>query len=856
MRGNIRNDGCAAYRATMRPEVPVRRFRTGNAVFSTPVIGADETVYVGSADKTFYAFDPLTGAERWRFPVGEVIDSAACIGPDGTVFVPGGDAKLYALTPHGKELWHVDLLKESDGFSPSTIYWLEANVAMGPTGWLYFGCDNFRFYAVEPGKGIRWSHLTGLHLWSCPAFPDERTVVVPSFDMHVYAFDARSGKITWKSDLGNFIASSPAVGRDGTLYVGSFDRHIYALDGNTGKALWSVETGGAVYASAAVADDDMLYVGSHDGRIYAIDTQTRRIRWTFHTPSPIQSSAALGIDPEGKTAYLVYVGGGDGCMYALTPDGECRWSYDTLTDAGDVTAHAINASIALGHHGLAAATAGGEVIYIPYDAYLKPKAHGFRKHRRMQSDVEVLAVDADGKTRLLENGNRLTIAPGDAMSLRVVAKNSYDEQVTAALRMKGLHIESVGRRALSLRTVLSPDATLVHVLPDAHAAGGMYTLNARLPYAVGRRWKTATCRFEVKVTEPLDPPSLHQLPALRISRMLVSSPPIVASFDQIGIASLSIDVRIVHHDTATGAIVAWGVQKFGIDEHGAAVGVPYPRFAVYAFGGTYRNGVLSLCAKNCQFEITAFQVPLDRLQFTLVADGATLRGGTMLGEVRLRDMASELLPPRLRALPGTLSRLLPQMAPSAMRSFHAALQQLSPGKAAGRLGNTLIGMGQIGSVSVRMLLERSWKPWGLFDNEGECRTLGTCCATPLAQTTSALCLRDLRFDAARGRVTASYRGSDASCRSAVPGIVLIDLETHTPIPINYGLYTTTERDEAGTPMHSVLRIPDWAATRGMRIRALALINTEVRGSIDLQQATGWRQALVSWGRWLGIGGLA
>jgi DUF1680 family protein len=86
--------------------------------------------------------------------------------------------------------------------------------------------------------------------------------------------------------------------------------------------------------------------------------------------------------------------------------------------------------------------------------------------------------------------------------------------------------------------------------------------------------------------------------------------------------------------------------------------------------------------------------------------------------------------------------------------------------------------------------------------------------------------------------------------------VLIDLETHTPIPINYGLYTTTERDEAGTPMHSVLRIPDWAATRGMRIRALALINTEVRGSIDLQQATGWRQALVSWGRWLGIGGLA
>ncbi len=851
MRGNIRNDGRAAYAAVLRPDMRVRRFRTDNAVFSTPVIGADETVYVGSADKNFYAFDPVAGTERWRFATGEVIDSAACIGPDDTLYVPGGDAKLYALTPQGKELWHVNLLKESDGFSPSTIYWLEANVAMGPTGWLYFGCDNFRFYAVEPGKGIRWSHLTGLHLWSCPAFPDERTVVVPSFDMHLYAFDARTGKVRWKSDLGNFIAASPAVGPDGTLYVGSFDRKLYALDGKTGKQLWSAETGGAVYASAAVADDGTLYCGSHDGRVYALDAKTGKTLWTFHTPSPIQASAALGTDPEGKAPYLAYVGGGDGCIYALDPQGECRWVYDTLAEAGDAPAHAINASIALGRHGLAAATAGGEVIYVPYDAYLRTdKPRGFRmKKSSSGAKPEVLAVGADGKTRRLADGDRLKLSPGESLSLRVVGSDLGD-RVNAGLRERGMSLEC-GRRELDVRTALSPDATLLHLLPDPHAAPGIYALKAKLPYKAGRGWRTAECRFELQIAEVPHAPSAAKLPAFRINRMLVSSPPIVASFDQIGIASLAIDVRVVHHDPATGRITAWGVQKFGMDDHGDSVGVPVPRFAVYAFGGTYQNGVLSLRAQHCQFEITAFQVPLDRLEFTLVADGETLRGTTMFAETRIRDLASEVLPPRLKALVTAASRLLPQAMPSTKRSLDAVLKVLTPGKAA----NAVLGMGQIGTLSLRMLWERSWKPWGLFDADGVCRTMGTFRAEPKRMHKAALWLKDFRFDANLGRVTASFAGGDAALKSAVPGIVLIDLDTGLPSPINYTLYTTTERDAEGVPVRCTLRIPAWAGVQG-RVRALALVDTHVRAELDLHAANGWKQTLIGWGRWLGMSGLA
>ena len=37
-------------------------FRTGKGIFSSPVVGADGTVFIGSADRTFYALDPASGA--------------------------------------------------------------------------------------------------------------------------------------------------------------------------------------------------------------------------------------------------------------------------------------------------------------------------------------------------------------------------------------------------------------------------------------------------------------------------------------------------------------------------------------------------------------------------------------------------------------------------------------------------------------------------------------------------------------------------------------------------------------------------------------------------------------------------
>jgi hypothetical protein len=66
-------------------------------VYSSPAIGADGTVYVGSYDTKVYALDGATGQKRWEFTTGDWVYSSPAIGADGTVYVGSDDNKVYAL---------------------------------------------------------------------------------------------------------------------------------------------------------------------------------------------------------------------------------------------------------------------------------------------------------------------------------------------------------------------------------------------------------------------------------------------------------------------------------------------------------------------------------------------------------------------------------------------------------------------------------------------------------------------------------------------------------------------------------------------------------------------------------------
>ena len=76
---------------------------------SSPAIGSDGTVYVGSGDKKLYAINGKTGVKLWEFEIGDLVRSSPAIGSDGTVYVGSWDHKLYAINGKtGVKLWEFE----------------------------------------------------------------------------------------------------------------------------------------------------------------------------------------------------------------------------------------------------------------------------------------------------------------------------------------------------------------------------------------------------------------------------------------------------------------------------------------------------------------------------------------------------------------------------------------------------------------------------------------------------------------------------------------------------------------------------------------------------------------------------
>ena len=68
---------------------------------SSPAIGSDGTVYVGSWNHKLYAINGKTGVKIWEFNVECMLLSHA-MGSDGTVYAWSVDKKLYAIKTKSK----------------------------------------------------------------------------------------------------------------------------------------------------------------------------------------------------------------------------------------------------------------------------------------------------------------------------------------------------------------------------------------------------------------------------------------------------------------------------------------------------------------------------------------------------------------------------------------------------------------------------------------------------------------------------------------------------------------------------------------------------------------------------------
>ena len=290
-------------------------FQTEGCVQSSPAIGADGALYVGSMNgngfmyaDTLFAVNP-DGTLRWSLSTMNWIDSSPAIGTDGTIYAGCEDGNLYAVDANGYEQWACTLSSGADS-SP----------AIGADGTIYLGTEDGNLYAVDTHGNEQWAYATGNEIDSSPAIGVDGTIYVGADDNKLYAINP-DGTLQWVFATGSWIASSPALGADGTIYVASSDGNLYAVYAN-GAQRWAFPIGSGSASSPALGTDGTLYTGSWSNDcLYAITsgyTITPSVSGdgtiSPNTPQEVAPGSTLTLTATPNTGYTVNSWSVDGML--------------------------------------------------------------------------------------------------------------------------------------------------------------------------------------------------------------------------------------------------------------------------------------------------------------------------------------------------------------------------------------------------------------------------------------------------------------------------------------------------------------------------------------------------------------
>ena len=303
---------------TIKPLDTLRiwRFQLGDSgvsSYSSPAIGPDGTIYVGSLDSSLYAVNS-DGTLKWRYSTGGGVQSSPTIAPDGTIYVGSYDHRLYAVNLDGALKW-----------SYLTAGSVRSSPAIAADGTVYVASDD-NLYAINPDGILKWQYATDNGTTSSPAIAADGTVYFGSYDNHLYAVNP-DGTLRWRYDVGNNInRASAAIGSDGTVYCGADANHatlqsFYAL-GPDGALKWSFSTGGDVRSSPVIAGDGTVYVGSGKDSLFALNPDGT-VKWYYLT-NGYTSYGSSAIAADG-TVYFT----SSEDFYALHSDGTLKWRYET-----------------------------------------------------------------------------------------------------------------------------------------------------------------------------------------------------------------------------------------------------------------------------------------------------------------------------------------------------------------------------------------------------------------------------------------------------------------------------------------------------------------------------------------------
>ncbi len=318
--GNMERTGATTNRIpSERPAVLWRAVLEGRAQSEPVVFGGRVYVTCGSF---CYAFDEVSGKEKWKFNGGIFVASPTVT--DDYVYVGGWDQILHALRPrNGNEKWQVPAtldIYSSPAIIDDNLLFIDqrgeifsVGAANGKVNWQtrYGSCHHS--LAVSGGLAFHGTGGVGV--------TGRGTIEGGT----LYAVDIATGALRWMFKARGGMAGTPAA-TGGRVFFGDVEFNsrgeskgtLYAIAISTGDRQWELETDGGFWSRPAVSNGT-VYIGNENGTLYAVDAATGRIRWQYETGRRIATGAAVS---QGT----VFIGTDDGYVYALDArTGDEKW---------------------------------------------------------------------------------------------------------------------------------------------------------------------------------------------------------------------------------------------------------------------------------------------------------------------------------------------------------------------------------------------------------------------------------------------------------------------------------------------------------------------------------------------------
>lgn len=226
---------------------------------SSPVIGRDGTIYVGSDNGFFNAFNP-DGTLKWSYDTGSRIEGPPAIVRDGPIYFPSANDQ-FALDLDGTFRWR---FRGRDG------YGLGSAPAVGRDGTIYLTSHLNVLYAIASDGSQQWKYEPGGFVSDVPSSPavgPDGTIYYGDGNNEVIALNP-DGTLTWSYPDGSY-HSALSIGGDGTIYIGDGRGYLHALSAD-GSLSWSRRVDGTnVRAAPSVGRGRRLYAGGFNG-FYAL----------------------------------------------------------------------------------------------------------------------------------------------------------------------------------------------------------------------------------------------------------------------------------------------------------------------------------------------------------------------------------------------------------------------------------------------------------------------------------------------------------------------------------------------------------------------------------------------------------